>query len=277
MINTELKLVLGHKPPLFDAPSGWHILTTDPDNKKDFYVADNSQIKKDGNIDCLGEYGWLFCLAKKLKSMPEIKTIKLVQYRKILSMYKVEPIGIGPESKANYMTQENFKPYESKLDAMMQGNGWGLLLPPIIEFNNNNWIHPTVLHNYSHNHCIEDILRFTIDAVDSKELTRKDADDFLNCRGLIYGGMSLGVYPTELFIKIYDQVERIVMYHYAHGWVKSNDAYNYRNIGFCTERMLSYLLLKELHNRNIGIPNNNSHLIIITQEGKSARGEKGVS
>ena len=156
----------------------------------------------------------------------------------------------------------------------MQGNGWGLLLPPIIEFNDNNWIHPTVLHNYSHNHCIEDILRFTIDAVDSKELTRKDADDFLNCRGLIYGGMSLGVYPTELFIKIYDQVERIVMYHYAHGWVKSNDAYNYRNIGFCTERMLSYLLLKELHNRNIGIPNNNSHLIIITQEEKFAVGEK---
>jgi len=38
MIDTELKLVLGHKPPLFDVPPGWRILTTDPDNKKDFYV-----------------------------------------------------------------------------------------------------------------------------------------------------------------------------------------------------------------------------------------------
>ena len=279
MIDTELKLVLGHKPPLFDVPSGWHISTTNPNNKKDFYIEDNSIIKKNGDIDCLAEYGYLFCLAKKLKLMPEIKIIKLVQYRKILSNTKISDIYGNDPWGINYITQENFKlyQYESKLDIMMQGNNWGLLLPPIIEFNNNNWIHPTVLHNYSHYHCIEDILRFTIDAIKSEELTRKDADDFLNDQQLIYSGMSLGVYPTELFIKIYEKAERIIMYHYAHGWVKSNDPYNYRNMAFCIERILSYLLLKELNTRNISIKNNYSNLIIITEEEKFTRGEKTSS
>ena len=104
MIDTELKIVLGHKPPLFDVPSSWHISTTDPNNKKDFYIEDNSIIKKDGNIDCLAEYGYLFCLAKKLKLMPEIKIIKLVQYRKILSNTKISNIyGIDPWG-INYIT-----------------------------------------------------------------------------------------------------------------------------------------------------------------------------
>ena len=274
MIDTELKLVLAHKPPLFNVPPGWHIVTTDPDNKKDFYVEDTSIIKKDGNIDCLSEYAYLFCLAKKLKLMPEIKIIKLVQYRKILSTTKIFNMYAIDQWGVTYITQKNFESHGLKLDAMMQENGWGLLLPPIIQFNDNNWIRPTVLHNYSHNHCIEDILRFTIDAINSEELTRKDADDFLNNQRLITGSMSLGVYPTEMFIKMYEKVEKIVLYHYAHGWVKNNDPYNYRNLCFCTERILSYLLLKELNTRNIGIPNNNSYLITITEEEKFTRGEK---
>ena len=87
MNNTELKIVYGHKPPVFDVPSDWKILTTDQkiSNEKSFYVDDDSIWKNDNNSDVLSEWSYLIPLAKKLKTMPEIKTIRLAQYRKLVS------------------------------------------------------------------------------------------------------------------------------------------------------------------------------------------------
>jgi hypothetical protein len=255
MTTTELKLVLGHKPPLFDVPPGWCILTTDPDNKKDFYVEDDYVWTKNGDADTLSEYCYLIPLAKKLKSMPEIQTVRIAQYRKIVCNPKFTD-SEGITTPRHFFTPKELEKYSIEEITKSRDN---LLLSVFYEFPIN------LLHHYDSAHCIEDLLKFLLDAVKCGVIDNEQLVRILNSKALLVGGIGLGVYPKDVFVKILAQAEKAALFYYKESWIRRTDNYQYRNIGFLLEILTGYLVCKELYARGIDIFNSCGCLTIVDE------------
>lgn len=251
MNNKELKVIIAHKPPVYDVPAGWQIVTTDT-SESGFYVPDNSQIKQDNNHDTLCEFGYLIPLAKKLKTMPDIKTIRIAQYRKAVSNQPLKE-SITNNLAHSVIHKDNFKKYN--LDQITNPTQ-GILLSSIYNLKTTiditkSSVWKNILHNYTINHDTVDILSFVVDAIRCGELSNLEADFFLNYDKFLIAGIGLGVFPSEMFIKIMEKIENIVNYHYTHGWIKRQNRYDSHNMSFCIERFSSFLILKELSDLNI--------------------------
>ena len=254
MINTELKIVIGHKPPLFDVPPGWHVLTTDPNNKKDFYVADDYIWTKNGDADSLSEFSYLIPLAKKLKSMPEIHSVRIAQYRKIICNSKfTDSEGIAPR---HFLTPKELEKYSIEEITKSRDN---LLISVFYCFVINQ------LDHYNRSHLIEDLLKFLLDAVKCGVIDNEELVSILNSKYMLTGGIGLGVYPKDVFVKILEQAEKAALFYYKESWIKRNDSYQYRSINFLLEIFTSYLILQELKKRNIDIPKVLGHLMVIDE------------
>ena len=92
----------------------------------------------------------------------------------------------------------------------------------------------------------------------------------------IIGGVGLGVFPTVNFIKHMEKLEKIVSFHYTNKWKKRSDSYQCRNLGFCLERMSSYLLFKELSELGIKWKSVLGHMVIISNDNVYRRGTKSI-
>ena len=267
--DSELKIVYGHKPPMFDVPSDWKILTTDSSNvnQNSFYVDDNSIWKRDGNQDILAEWGYLILLAKKLKTMSEIKTIRLAQYRKIICNVRIENSVL--HSGHTIVQKKYLNPYN--IDAITRSNNSNYMIPQCVVLDpyvtyGSGLLFSTILGAYHHHHHTEDLLRFTADAIACEEISDLDANLFLHMNKLIYGGIGLGVFPAVNFINHIEKLEKIVSFHYANKWKKRSDSFQYRNLGFCLEKISSYLLFKELSELGIKWKSVLGNMIIISDD-----------
>jgi len=280
-VGTELKIVYGHKPPMFDVPSDWKLLTTDPTNnsEKSFYVDDDSIWKRDNNFDILSEWGYLISLAKKLKTMPEIKTIRLAQYRKIVSNVRLKNSVVDSGSGLNVIQKKYLESY--RIDAITRAIDSNYIisqcfvLDPYVTIGS-GLLFSTTLGHYHHHHHIEDLLRFTADAIASEEISELDANLFLHMNKGIYAGMGLGVFPAVNFIQHMEKLEKILNFHYANKWKKRSDSYQYRNLGFCLEKISSYLLFKELSELGIKWKSVLGHMIVISDDDIYHRGIKSI-
>jgi|688.fasta_scaffold166345_1 hypothetical protein len=261
----ELKVILAHKSPVYDVPSDWQIVTTDP-SESGFYVPDNSKIKQDNNHDVLSEFGYLIPLAKKIKTMPDIKTVRILQYRKVVSNQPLKEARVNNLAHT-VLHRDIFKNYN--LDQLTT-TSQGILLSSVYNLktiNNASVLWKNILHNYSTVHFTEDILSFVVDAIRCEQLNNFDADFFLNYDKFLIGGIGLGVFPSEIFIKIMEKIENIVNYHYTHGWIKRQDSYDGHNMAFCIERLSSFLLLRELFDLKIDYKKVSGYTTIISEDG----------
>jgi hypothetical protein len=249
---------------MFDVPSDWKILTTDHANnsEKSFYVDDDSVWTKDNNFDILSEWGYLISLAKKLKTMPEIKTIRLAQYRKIICNVRIKNSVVHFNQFLN--KKEDLKSYD--INTITQAGNSNYLISQSYEIYYFDTIHGTSLSQYQNAHHIEDLLRFTADAIACEEISDLDANLFLHMNRFIIAGMGLGVFPAVNFIKHMEKLEKIINFHYANKWKKRSDSYQYRNLGFCLERMSSYLLFKELSELGIKWKSVLGNMVVISND-----------
>jgi hypothetical protein len=277
--DSELKIVFGHKPIMFNVPSDWKILTTDPanNNEKSFYVNDDSVWTKDNNFDILSEWGYLILLAKKLKTMPEIKTIRLAQYRKIVSNVKIEKSVL--HSGHNVIQKKILNTHN--IDTITKASNSNYMIAQCVVLDRyvtfgSELLFNTILDSHHHHHHIEDLLRFTADAIACGEISELDANLFLHMNKGIYGGMGLGVFPAANFIKHMEKLEKILNFHYANKWKKRSDSYQYRNLGFCLEKMSSYLLFKELSELGIKWKSVLGNMLIISDDNIYHRGIKSI-
>lgn len=273
-IPQELKLIIGHKPPVYDVPLDWHIVTTDPNNKKDFFVEDNSIWTKNGDEDCLSEYSYLIPLAKKLKSMPEIKTIRLAQYRKILCNSKLLSYNYNQPHNFYCVDQKELRIHSiNKITKSIQNefliSGFYYINAQGIEDRNK-----TILYHYARAHHIEDLLKFLSDAVMCKVISGIDVIKILTSNVLLMAGIGIGVFPKDVFIKILEQAEKAAVYYYNNSWIKRTDNYQYRNLGFLLEILTGYLLIKELAMLNIDFLKVSGYLTIVDEKKEYRLGQK---
>lgn len=277
-IAQEIKVIIGHKPPTFQFPNDWHIVTTDPNNQKDFFVEDTAIWTKNGDVDCLGEFGTLMPLAKKLITMPEIKTIRIAQYRKIVSNLKI--LGYRHAIGHNFycINQEDLSRYNFDKITKPTNNS-NFLLSSFHHLNivDQNLENRTILYHYTKAHYIEDLLRFLSDAIICKVIFPDDVFNILNSKNMLIAAIGIGVFPKNVFIKILEQTEKVAIYYYNNSWIKRNDTYQYRNFGFCIEILTSYLIIKELKNLNIDPYQVSGFLTVIDKDRNYDIGRKEIA
>ena len=61
---------------------------------------------------------------------------------------------------------------------------------------------------------------------------------------MVVGGIGIGIYPKDVFIKILEQAEKAALFYYKESWEKRTDNYQYRNIGFLLEILTTFLYVK---------------------------------
>lgn len=106
----------------------------------------------------------------------------------------------------------------------------------------------SLLHQYKKVHHRKDILGYVSLAVKMGILDDKSAAELLNARQIIPGGAELGVYPRNWLMETLSQLERLgraFLYRYGRR-VRRYDAYQVRAVGFLSERLGSFLLLRHI-------------------------------
>ena len=102
-------------------------------------------------------------------------------------------------------------------------------------------------------------------AVKCEVINNEQLVKILNSKALLVGGIGIGVYPKDVFIKILEQAEKAALFYYKESWVKRTDNYQYRNIGFLLEILTGYFVCKELYSHDINIFSSCGCLVIVDE------------
>lgn len=267
-ITQELKVIIGHKPPTYELQPDWHIVTTDSNNKTDFFVEDNYIWTKNGHRDAFSEYSDLIPLARKLRDFPDLQKIRIAQYRKVVVNASRVNMNQTQWFKDFYIIKkQDFKKFELNYATQSESHGFLFSECLVLKHGYSDLrLFTTLLDHYDNNHYIEDFLRFVADCIHCEVLSSEDANLLLHMNKMIIGGIGIGSFPIEVFLSVMQKVEKAVLHYYTNSWIKRQDRYQYRNIGFLCERLSSFLLMKELDKRNIKLQTALGRLFVISEE-----------
>ncbi|WP_315710385.1 hypothetical protein [Brenneria uluponensis] len=183
-----------------------------------------------------GAFGSMVIL--KLLESGDIKTdsITIWQYRKFVIFTKH---GISsPNYPSMYVIQakaaNNIK-FTTELSSAKK-----FILPQLVTINN-------LYAQYLAVHNIIDLLRYTTIAVESDVLSSQDSFHFFNSKYLVPGGVELGTYPANWWVKNFKNVASVAL-NFVENFepYQKDNPYQKRAIAFCQERLGSYLLLKHI-------------------------------
>ena len=176
-----------------------------------------------------------------LRHHPGAKQVGLCQYRKLVSNRRISRT-VAKSYKAMDLVSRRGLSRELLTEVMLPRADWLLARP----FMMSNWRkHSDYLEQYGRVHYPQDLLRFTAEAVDQQLLDRKEAVRFLGEELMLPGGIELGVFPADFWLRSVTAIENVVR-----ACVKRydvvRDGYDARAWAFCVERLGSYLVLREL-------------------------------
>jgi hypothetical protein len=109
----------------------------------------------------------------------------------------------------------------------------------------------SVIGQYVDSHYRRDILDYAALATDLGVLDSNAASEFLDASHLIPGGVQLGIYPKSWLIDTSSRIE-LVSREFLHRYgnrLKKYDKYQIRAVGFLSERLGSFLLIRHLMER----------------------------
>jgi hypothetical protein len=189
----------------------------------------------------LGGLVGTFALKKLVqRAHPGAKRVGVCQYRKFISRRRISAV---PESTYPVMDMV----YKGRLgpqalaEAMDPGPQPFLFSRPLFFPKGFG-----LLAQYAHAHHPEDLLRFTAEAVAQGAIDKTEVTSFFAQPLMFPGGVELGVYPAEFWLRSVTAIESVVRacvdrYPGSHA-----DDYQARAWAFCAERLGSHLLLRQL-------------------------------
>jgi hypothetical protein len=172
---------------------------------------------------------------------PEATHIGLCQYRKFVSHRR-----LSRRVAKSYSSMDLVSPRELtrlRLDEAMRPPSDWLLAPPF-HFSRLRKA-GSYLAQYGRAHQVEDLLRFTAEAVEQQVLDRAEAVAFLAEDTLLPGGIELGVFPAAFWIENVTAIENVVRVC-VRRFPIAHRGYDARAWAFCVERLGSYLVLRHL-------------------------------
>jgi hypothetical protein len=170
---------------------------------------------------------------------PEAQRVGVCQYRKFISRRRLP--GATPAPTYAEMDTVVKKRLGRKVlaEAIDPGTQPFLVSRPIF-FSKSKGL----LSQYAHSHHVEDLLRFTAEAVELGVLDKHEVNLLFRERTFFPGGVELGIYPAEFWIRSVTAIESVVRVCVDRYPERREHDYQARAWAFCAERLGSYLLLK---------------------------------
>ena len=172
---------------------------------------------------------------------PDADRVGLCQYRKFVSKRRLSRV-VAPSYKAMDVVTLPALSRALLADVMVPDDAWLLPRPFLLS----NWRkHSDMLEQYSRVHHPQDLLRFVAEAVEQQLLDKAEVPDLLAEELMLPGGIELGVFPADFWIRSVSAIESVVRACVAR-YPLAREGYNARAWSFCTERLGSYLVLRHL-------------------------------
>jgi len=192
----------------------------------------------------LGSTAGAFALRRLVRErFPEATRVGICQYRKFVSRDRISSAR-DPRYRVMDVVPKSMLDEGRLGEALWPGAAQFLVTAPR-RFTRLPWHRRGYLKEYARDHCVEDFLRFTGEAVDQGVLDRREVLDFFREDVIVPGGVELGVYPAAFWLASTESVERVVRACVEH-YPTARDGYQARLWSFCAERLGSWLLLKRL-------------------------------
>ena len=200
----------------------------------------------------LGSTAGAFALGNLVRERyPGATRVGICQYRKFISRRRIRGVR-DPRYRVMDVVPKAMVEGERFADALWPGDASFLVSAPR-RFTRVFWHRRGYLKEYARDHCVEDFLRFTAEAVEQGVLARREVEAFFREDVIVPGGAELGVYPAAFWLESTGQIERVVRACVAkHGTVR--DAYQARLWSFCAERLGSHLVLRRFRSEVAGKP-----------------------
>ena len=110
----------------------------------------------------------------------------------------------------------------------------------------------TYLQQYAAVHHVEDLLRFTAEAVALGVLDKGDVEPFFQSRLFFTGGVELGFYPAPFWLRAVTELEAVVRACIARH-PEPRTGPQARAWAFCAERLGSFVLARQLRLEHAGV------------------------
>lgn len=190
----------------------------------------------------LGGIAGLFCLKQYiLNHQPQIRRVGICQYRKFVTKNQ---IGVQAQNYHTMDTVSKLALHNIRLDELMLPSDEDYLLckPGQFLFDGVSYDY---LGQYNKAHHIEDLLRFTSEAVDLGVLDKDEVDLFFREKTCVAGGIELGFFPIAFWMKTITAIESVV-WACVQRYKNHREGYQSRAWAFCSERLGSYFLIKHI-------------------------------
>ena len=176
-----------------------------------------------------------------LRNHPGATQVGLCQYRKFVSNRRISRT-VAPSYKAMDLVSRQSLSRELLGEVMRPASDWLVARPLLLP----NWRkHSDYLEQYGRVHQPQDLLRFTAEAVEQQLLDKIEADRFLREEMMLPGGIELGVFPADFWLRNVTAIESVVR-ACVQRYRAVREGYDARAWAFCVERLGSYLVLRQL-------------------------------
>jgi hypothetical protein len=183
-----------------------------------------------------------FALKNLVAASPATTHVGVCQYRKFVSNVRISD-RVAPSYKVMDLVASRDLPAD-RLAAVLAPGGRDFLVTRPFTFSNSRKL-DVYLGQFARVHRVEDLLRFSAEAVEQQVLDKAEVEHFFCEDVLIVGGVELGVYPAPFWLAAVTAIENITR-ACVQRYPTARTGYNARGWAFCSERLGSYLLLRHL-------------------------------
>ncbi len=192
----------------------------------------------------LGSTAGAFALKNHLRSAhPGVTRVGVCQYRKFVSRRRITSVR-DPKYRVMDVVPKSLLDSERFAGWLAPGDTPFLVSAPL-RFTRLPWHRRGYLKEFDRDHHVEDLLRFSAEAVEQGVLGDREVLAFFHEDVLVPGGLEFGVYPAPFWLAGIEAIEGIVRACIAK-YPEVREGYQKRNWSFCAERLGSFLLLKRL-------------------------------
>ncbi|MBN9357729.1 MAG: hypothetical protein J0I15_14860 [Herbaspirillum huttiense] len=180
-----------------------------------------------------------------LRDYPHVKRVGVCLYRKFISRERISGVPAEDNWMMDVVSDKEFA--RLSLEQMMEPGEQEFLVGKTCGFKVSGR-DAGYLSHYAVSHHAEDLLRYAAAATELGVFARSEAELFFNEKTFFMGGIEMGVFPADFWLRTVEQIEAVTWYCVQH-YDTRREGYQSRAWAFCAERLGSYLLLRELRAR----------------------------
>lgn len=249
----ELRIMIGHRRPDFELWPGHQFACFEPESENDFKLDKDEESEELLPDRLIGEYYFLFCLLKTLESQQLPPRICITQYRRFVVN---QALGTPSSNSPHARTLPADQAGKASIAHLMKPKTGDWLVGSLLSTK-------SVMAQYARHHPLRDWLRFLADAIDGGAIEQATALEASLANQLI-PAPSVGTFPSAVFLSHLRILRGAALSFRNHGFIARDD-YQRRAIGFCLERLHSFLILKTLFRTRSGFQDSVGFQIVVSE------------